>query len=271
MPTLVHIANEKDALAIKRAGIAPSKALKVVFFMPVLQSHFVSHQWLRELKRRGTKVMVGIYFHLRSSELVWAGRYNEKHEQLMLGQAIKRLMTQGDPLGFELFIERKILPTEITRIRQLPQNIGWRYQPHAHGKTPCPCPRCMRGSYGARRIQDKFDPLPVRVPYASRKATIVSSNNVDDIIDTLWSLCDKRRIADPSFMERLLSIDSDSLRHSDSLQCVLAITLGYFKHAKSKQMLLGLREHVQADVREAAQEALHDLYPSEFMNPRTDD
>jgi hypothetical protein len=265
MPTLVHIANEKNAAAIKRAGIAPGKALKVVFFMPVVRSHFVSHQWLRELKRGGAKVMVGVYFRLPSSEIVWAGRYNEKHEQLPLGQAIKNLMSRNDPLGYEIFVERKIHADEITRIRQLSQNIGWRYQPDAHGKVPCPCPRCIRGAYGAQRIRDKFEPMPAREPYALRKAAITFSNDMDEITSALWSMCDKRRIADPSFMERLLNFDNDDLQRE------LANALSCFKHPKSKQILLGLLEHKNDDVREAAQEALHELYPREFANPHPDD
>ncbi len=259
MPILVHIADEKNAARIKRSGIAPSKVFKVVFFMPVVQSHFVSHQWLRELKRGGTNVMVGVYFRLSSDEMVWAGRYNEKHLQLSLGQAIKNLTARADPLGFEIFIERKILPDEITRIRHLPQNIGWRHQPDAHGKPPCPCPRCLfKGSFGAQKIREKYDPIPAPIPYATSKAKIESLVDIEELKDAFWPLRNKRRIADPVFMLRILDMDDSDLQEE------LAMTLGYFKHANSKLMLLRLREHESADVREAAQESLHDLYPKEF-------
>jgi hypothetical protein len=261
MPTLVHIADEKNTARIKRAGIAPSKAFKVVFFMPVVQSHFVSHQWLRELKRSGTKTMAGVYFRLASSETVWAGKYNEKHQQITLGQAIKNLSARADPLGYEIFVERKILPREITRIRHLPQNIGWRYQPDAHGKQPCPCPRCIRGLYGAQSIREKFDPLPPRLPYAMRKAAVIASSNADEVISALWALVDKRRRADPAFLAHLM--DSKDV----DVQTELASLLSYYRHPNSKSMLLKLHEHKVAEVREAAAESLHQLYPQEFDDP----
>lgn len=43
MPTLVHIADEKQSRAILRGGIRPIKGSSV-FFMPVPQSHLVSPQ-----------------------------------------------------------------------------------------------------------------------------------------------------------------------------------------------------------------------------------
>ena len=43
MPILVHITDEKNAAKIWRGGIRVPKE-GGVYFMPVLQSHFVSHQ-----------------------------------------------------------------------------------------------------------------------------------------------------------------------------------------------------------------------------------
>lgn len=160
MTTLVHIADAKLAARITRAGLTPGKATRVVYFMPVLRDHFISHQWLRELKRSGVRTLVGVYFKLPSEEVVWAGKYNEPHQPIALGLAVRQLMDLVDPLGYEMFIQRKITASEITSVRNLPQKIGWRYQPHAHGKKPCGCPACLpRGSYGGRRIRDEMSPM----------------------------------------------------------------------------------------------------------------
>jgi hypothetical protein len=94
--------------------------------MPVVQDHFIAHQWLRELRRSGARVLVGVYFRMRSEEAVWAGRYNEPHREMPLGQAIRELKAFCDPLGFEIFVDKKIEVSAITRIRHLPQKIGWR-------------------------------------------------------------------------------------------------------------------------------------------------
>lgn len=255
MPTLVHITDEKNSARIKRSGIVLGKLRRVIFFMPVVQDHFIAHQWLRELRRNGARVLVGVYFRLPSEEVVWAGRYNTPHRQMSLGQAIRELNTLPDPLGFEIFVDRKIEASGITKIRHLPQKIGWRYEPHAHGKRPCGCPACLpKGSLKSRRIREKYDPNPVPVPYETLKATIAESSEVDSLLDCLWLLRSKRRKADPTFLERLMSIDNIELQED------LARTLSRFKHDNSKRMLLTLCEHNSAEIREAAAESLLQLY-----------
>jgi len=251
MPTLVHITDEKNSGRIKRSGIAAGKSRGVVYFMPVVQDHFISHQWLRELRRNGARVLVGVYFRLPSNELVWSGKYSTPHQRMPLGQAIRELGALPDPLGYEMFIERKIAPDEITRIRHLPQNIGWRYQPHAHGKRPCGCPACLpRGAIKSKSIRDRYDPKPAQAPYEEVKAKIAQETDLEALLDCLWALRNKRRIADPAFLGRLMSIDSAELQEE------LARTLAHFRHKNAKRMLLALCEHKSADVREAAAESL---------------
>src|SRR5688500_913324 len=143
MPTLVHLANEKDADRILHGGIKSGKYSQGVYCMPVLPDFYVSHQWLRELKRNGAKTYIGIYFRLPSNELVHAGRYNHPHRHITLGEAIKEIIELEDPLGYELIIDRKIEPKEITSIKHLPQNVGWRYVPGSKGKKPCPRGVCL--------------------------------------------------------------------------------------------------------------------------------
>ncbi len=105
--------------------------------MPVLPDYYVSHQWLRELKRGGATTLVGVYFKVDSSEKVFAGRFNQVHRHLAVGEVISEIQNLADPLGYELIIDRKIAAAEISSIRHLPQVTGWRYQPAAKGTKPC--------------------------------------------------------------------------------------------------------------------------------------
>src|ERR1700722_19315645 len=113
MPILVHLADERAGASIKRSGIKIGKGREGIFCMPVLPNFYVSHQWLRELKRNGARTFIGIYFRLDTKTLVYAGKYNEPHRQIELGVAIKEIMTLEDPLGYELIVARKIEPKEI--------------------------------------------------------------------------------------------------------------------------------------------------------------
>ena len=158
MPTLVHIADERETASILNAGIRPRVKGAGVYCMPVLPNFYVSHQWLRELKRSGPKTYVGVYFKLSSDEMVFAGRYNEKHRHLRLGDAIGEIMSLDDPLGYELIIDRKIEPKEISSIRHLSQTLGWRYSPKSNGKRPCACEYCLRGTIKGRRTKNRLDP-----------------------------------------------------------------------------------------------------------------
>ena len=127
MPILVHLAAEKETGSIKKNGIKIGKHRQGIFCMPVLPNFYISHQWLRELKRRGARTLVGVYFKLDSKTLVFAGKYNQEHRHIELGEAIKEIMSLDDPLGYELIIDRKIEAKEVEKIRTLPQKLGWRY------------------------------------------------------------------------------------------------------------------------------------------------
>jgi hypothetical protein len=255
MPILVHIADEKNAASIVRSGIRPGKHGNVVYFMPVLMNHFISHQWVRELRRSGARVLVGVYFRLPSSEMVWAGRYNEDHRHLPLGEAIAEINSQSDPLGYEIFIEREIEASTIIKVRNLPQKTGWRYQPHVHGIRPCGCPACTpRGAYGSRKFRDEYDAEFTKVPYDELKRRILQSEDIDSISAALWRLRDKRRRSDPAFLERVLQFQDDNL-HED-----LAVTLACFRHKNTRTMLVTLCAHPSAEVRAAAAESAYGMY-----------
>ncbi len=254
MAILVHIADERNSAGIAKSGLKPGRPSGVVYFMPVLLSHFVSHQWVRELRRSGARVMVGVYFRLSVDEVVWAGKYNEKHQRLALGKAIQQLDQLADPLGFELFIERKIKASEIVKIRHLPQKIGWRYKPHAHGVKPCACPVCSRGVYGSQRIRELSEPPSPKTPLAVFCQRILESNEPEVLSEALWAFRGRRRRSDPAFLGRLLH-----LNHPDVLED-LAVALAGFRHKNTRPLLISLCGHASPAVREAAAESAFEIY-----------
>jgi hypothetical protein len=89
MPTLVHLADERNSAAILRNGLKTGRYGTGIYCMPVLPDFFVTHQWLRELKRNGARSYVGVYFKVPSAERVFAGRYGQQHQQMILGEAIR--------------------------------------------------------------------------------------------------------------------------------------------------------------------------------------
>jgi hypothetical protein len=161
MAMFVHLTAEKNVRAIARNGISRLRKLSRypagIFAMPVTRNFYISHQWLRELKRRGCRSIVGVYFRIADEDMVWVGHYNQPHQSMTAAQALALIADQKTPEGYQVIVPRRIASNEIHRVRQLPQVVGWRYQPGAHGKKPCPCPICVRGSYGARRIRKKYE------------------------------------------------------------------------------------------------------------------
>jgi len=164
MPVFVHIADARDSAAIRRAGLRISrKRLQWagegrpvgIFALPVVADFTVTHQWLRELKRRGHRTAIGIYFRLPDDEPVWAGQYNKAKAPLTAAEAANTLRQSG-MLGYEVIIPRAIGPREITAIRALPQTIGWRFFPGSHDRAPCGCDYCQRGEIKARRIRERL-------------------------------------------------------------------------------------------------------------------
>lgn len=157
MAILVHLADEKNAAKILKNGLKTGRYATGIYCMPVLPNFYISHQWLREVKRSGAKSYVGVYFKIASSEMVYAGRYGAKHKHLSVGAAIKEIMEMEDPLGYELIIDRKITAEEIFKIKNLPQTLGWRYFPNSHNKKPCNCEYCLRGTIKGRKTKQRLD------------------------------------------------------------------------------------------------------------------
>ncbi len=79
MAMFVHLTPEKSVDAIRRGGIkarlADESRPKGVFAMPVTADFYVSHQWLRELKRGGQRTICAVYFRIPDEERVYIGHY----------------------------------------------------------------------------------------------------------------------------------------------------------------------------------------------------
>lgn len=161
MPMFVHLTPESCAKSIRRNGISrlrksPSGE-RGLFAMPVTRNFYVSHQWLRELRRnhRGGPI-VGVYFRIDDDETVSVGHYRQAHREMTAAEAASEIMSSESREGFEVIIHRKVAAAEIHRIRKLPQVLGWRYYPQSHGREPCDCRFCQRGEYGGKKIQRRY-------------------------------------------------------------------------------------------------------------------
>lgn len=257
MPTLVHLADERESASIKRNGIKIGKYRQGIFCMPVLQNFYVSHQWLRELKRRGVKTFVGVYFKVDSKTKVFAGKYTTEHKHIELGQAIKEIKALEDPLGYEIIIDRKIEAKEIEKIKQLPQNIGWRYQPGANGKRPCSCDYCIKSTIKANRIREKYDPKEVKVSYSDLLKRLKAENDIDEMEELLHHIRSKRRKGDPN--ELLFLLD----KNISSIDQELALSLKMFRHKNTRPILQQLLLKPDDTTREFAADSLLELYSKE--------
>lgn len=161
MTMVVHLFDSRKAASIRRGGVRGDAASigiaggrvevsNAVYVMPVLPNFFASHQWLRELKRRGMRTIAAAYIKLRSDTMVWCGTYNGEHRWITLGHAAALIMQEPDPRGWEVVLTRDVPAKAVHSIRDVPQVVGWRYFPESHAKGPwkCLCDGCLRGLRG---------------------------------------------------------------------------------------------------------------------------
>jgi hypothetical protein len=162
MAMFVHLALQSRVALIRRNGIRRLRRATEgfpggVFAVPVTRNFYISHQWLRELKRRNQGPIAGIYFRIPDGEQVWVGHYNQGHRWMSASEAVAEFIAAEDAKGWEVVIPRRIEASEIHRTRQLPQVIGWRFSPSAKGKPPfCGCKFCTRGDFGAKRLRERL-------------------------------------------------------------------------------------------------------------------
>lgn len=162
MAMFVHLAPESRVALIRRNGITRLRRAAGdfpggVFAVPVTRNFYLSHQWLRELKRRNQGSIAGVYFRVPDEERVWVGHYRQAHHWLSAAKAVAEFAAAEDPQGWEVIVPRRIQAAELHRVRQLPQVIGWRFSPESKGKPVfCTCKFCIRGEYGARRLRERL-------------------------------------------------------------------------------------------------------------------
>lgn len=68
--------------------------------MPVVRNFYVSHQWLREFKRRGEGPIAGVYFRIPDDEVVSIGHYNQAHQAMSAAAAASLIMEAENREGF---------------------------------------------------------------------------------------------------------------------------------------------------------------------------
>ncbi|WP_433890232.1 HEAT repeat domain-containing protein [Streptomyces sp. CA-111067] len=177
MAMFVHVTSAANVPRIRRSGIRAAghghgqDVGRGVYCFPVLPSYTLTHQWLRELARFGSRGgLVAVHVRLDDDQVVRLGHYSAGVARdagagtVRAAEAVRRIAELDDPRGWEVFVPRAIRPREVHGIRAAPQVAGWRYRPDAHGVRPCTCFGCReRGGYGARRLRERL-PHPLDGP-----------------------------------------------------------------------------------------------------------
>ena len=156
MVSFIHIADKNNEQAILRNGIRSNKlrtGVRGVYAMPIVPKFTTTHQWSRELKRRGIRTLICVQFKILDRHPVLVGRYNGEKIEMTAAEALAAVFKHLDPMGLEIVIPRSIAAKEITRTYLAPRTTGWRYYPAAKGKPPfCHRRWCNRGEIRASRL-----------------------------------------------------------------------------------------------------------------------
>src|SRR5947207_10704788 len=107
----VHLAPASRIALIRRNGISRLRRqwrefLGGIFAVPVTRSFYISHQWLRELKRRNVGPIAGVYFRISDDEPVWVGHYGQAHRWMTAAEAVAEFMATLTREGWEVLIPR---------------------------------------------------------------------------------------------------------------------------------------------------------------------
>lgn len=158
MAQFIHLFDAGNTSKIRKNGIVMSRArqraLNGVFVFPQTENFVVSHQWMRELRRRAGQTLLAARIRIGDDESVYIGKYNEAHLCVRAAEAVGIARDHSDPLGLEVIIPRSIKPKEILAFYKPPKVVGWRYYPGARGVKPCGCRYCQRGEPYGRRLRD---------------------------------------------------------------------------------------------------------------------
>lgn len=141
---------------MRRSGINlgyTGEGRKGVYAMPVMPNFYASHRWLRELGRHQAGTLVAVDFVIPDDTEVLVGHYSEASVPVTATEAARVVTHAEQPLGYEVVVPRRVEAREIKRVRNVPQVVGWRSWPPAHGNRPCACEFCSRGQPGGARIR----------------------------------------------------------------------------------------------------------------------
>ncbi|MFF2041507.1 HEAT repeat domain-containing protein [Kitasatospora sp. NPDC058170] len=208
MAMFVHLTSSGGSARIRRSGIrADSRGqgdARGVYCFPVLPSYQLTHQWLRELARFGTRGgLVAVHVRLDDEQPVLVGHYRDRallrQQRVRAAEAVRLVGALDDPRGWEVFVPRAVAAREVHRIRSAPQVAGWRYRPDVHGTRPCTCAGCrIRGEYGGRRLRERhphpLDGPPPPVPVLlARIAAAGDPGDPAALVDALQWFARRRR------------------------------------------------------------------------------
>src|SRR5262245_35765185 len=125
MAMFVHLTSAANVPRIRRSGIRAAGRGEVgargVYCFPVLPSYPLTHQWLRELARFGTRGgLAAVHIRLDDVQHVlvrhYADRTREDRSAVPAAEAVRRIVALDDPRGWEVFVPRAIRPSEVHRV-----------------------------------------------------------------------------------------------------------------------------------------------------------
>jgi hypothetical protein len=129
-------------------------------------------------------------------------------------------------MGFQTIIDRKIFSNEITKIKSVPQIIGWRHFPKSHELKRCLCPACLaKGSYNSMKSKK------IRLKELFKKLRDTKEYNViDSILDDINDLRIKEKVGtkNEKTLLNLLNTNDENLKKS-ILYCMVRLYGGYYK------------------------------------------
>ena len=260
MAMFVHLTPDVNAARIRRHGIRPGSTGwdgwgRGVYVFPVLPSYTLTHQWLRELARFTTaRDLVAVHVRLPDGEPVGVGHYAKRFEPVTAAEAAGRIGRLPDARGWEVFVPRRIGPREVHAFRRVPQVLGWRRVPDAHGTAPCTCVGCRE--YGApksrrllRRRPHVFDG-PGPPPRVLRARLIAAGPQGSD-----GELCEVLEWYEQRWRGPVDLVAPLAAHPSSRVRRGLAWAVRRWRTPGTDDILAALAADPDADVREAAGEA----------------
>ncbi|MEU2253814.1 HEAT repeat domain-containing protein [Nocardia xishanensis] len=245
MTLLVHLTPEKNARRIRRVGITASGFRRGVFCMPVMPSYVLSHQWLRELRRGGQRLIIAVDFRVPDDEPVLVGHYRAAATEMPAAEAVSVILHAEAARGYEIVVPRSIAAAELHRLRHVRQVTGWRYHPNAHGRQPCACTACLgRGEFKAADLRRRFATEPPQLTKPQLLARLRNADNDDDLIDALYDLGSRSRgdVADVAYL-----VDHPN----PDVRCALASALHRYRGGEARRLLVRLAADPDLEVRAA--------------------